>query len=136
MPRRITEQKIHLGKLYKVYRTVHCSVSIKPKMGLKINPFYYRQFLNVAGCLCRPNLDPVLSENKTFFHDAFKGNEQNQQHDCLYMILLGLKGPSINYVVSKSAIFDHPPLVVFFIKQVLCSKSSLGLPPLPPTETT
>ena len=76
MPRRITEQKIHLGKLYKVYRTVHCSVSIKPKMGLKINPFYYRQFQNVAGCLCRPNLDPVLSENKTFFHDAFKGDEQ------------------------------------------------------------
>ena len=35
---------------------------------------------------------------------------------------------SIIYVVSKSAIFDPLPLVVFFI---LCSKSSLWLPPSP-----
>ena len=42
------------------------------------------------------------------------------------------QGPSINYVVSKSELFE-PPSPLFFIMQGLFSKSSLGLLP---TETT
>ena len=40
-------------------------------------------------------------------------------------------GPSIKYVVSKSKISDPLPLVVFFDKYGLFSKSSFGLPPSP-----
>ena len=49
------------------------------------------------------------------------------------------KGPSINYVVSKSAIFDPlpPPLSSFLLSRVYLVNRLWGYPPPPlPTETT
>ena len=69
-----------------------------------------------------------------------QGNHRQQQSflrkksEGMFRTQLMRKGPSINYVVSKSEIFD--PLVIFFIKQGLFSELSLGLPPPPPAETT
>ena len=72
----------------------------------------------------------VSSEDFTYF--TLFGKNGDQLDNTIDNL-----GPSINYVVSKSVIFDHlRPLVVFCTQFIKIVFGGTPPPPYPPAETT